>query len=340
MDATARLFDLPLAVIDVETTGACFAYGDRVTEIGVARIEGGRVTATYQQLLNPGRPISGGASAVTGITNAMLVGQPTFADVWPTVRPMLTGRVLVGHNVQFDLSFFDGECRKLGETLRGELGEYAVLDTCRLARRQFGRGGNGLQRLTERLEIAVTTAHRALADCLTTAALLDKLLAVQGGWDVTLAEALRRQGVPPKVPADPTRKLVVSEEVSVALVAGQKVTITYIDTTRVRSQRTVTPQFVRRIRGTMTLVAHCHLREERRMFKLDRILAVVPAVEGAEPELFDAHEPDGPCPPYNPDYAEFESGEARAAHGTDGRAGGRAEFDPGEIPEPQAGPGF
>ena len=65
-------------VFDTETTGLNPAAGDRMVEIGVVRLERGAVAQTYQQLLNPGRPISGGASAVTGISNDMLIGQPAF----------------------------------------------------------------------------------------------------------------------------------------------------------------------------------------------------------------------------------------------------------------------
>ncbi|HEX8323369.1 MAG TPA: exonuclease domain-containing protein [Tepidisphaeraceae bacterium] len=299
MDAT-RLFDLPLCVIDVETTGASIAYGDRVTEIGVARIEGGQVVATYQQLLNPGRPVSPGAAAVTGITNDMLVDQPTFCDVWPGVRAMLKDTVLIGHNVHFDIGFFDGECRKLGNPLRGEVGEYALLDTLRLANKQFGRGGNGLQKLAARLEVAVSTAHRALADCLTTFAVFEKMIAFRGGWDLTLAQVLAMQGGPSRPPADPVRKQIVADEVAVSLVAGQRVCITYRDATGKNSQRVVTPMYVRRIRGTQTLYAHCHLRNEQRTFKLDRILAAIPAVD-------ESLEADGPELPYNQAYAESES---------------------------------
>ena len=305
MDATRLLdlplLDVPLCVIDVETTGAAVAYGDRIVEIGVARIERGQIVATYQQLLDPHRPMSGGAAAVTGITNAMLLGQPTFEAVWPVVKPMLAGAVLVGHNVAFDLSFFDGECRRLGSALRGEIGEYAVLDTVRLARKQFGRGGNGLQSLARRLDIPVTTAHRALADVLTTAAVLEKLLGVHGGWDVTLGGAIAMQGGPARPIADPTRKQIVSEEVSVALVAGQRVCITYLDAKQTQSRRTVTPMFVRRIKGVATLYAHCHLRNEQRTFKLDRIIAAVPAVDETDEQPGETG-----LLPYTADYAGSE----------------------------------
>ena len=280
-----KLFDLPLCVIDVETTGASFAYGDRVVELGIVRLERGQVRLAHCQMFNPGRPMSRGAMAVTGITDLMLVDKPAFCDAWPVLRPMIAGSIVVGHNVSFDIGFLDGECRRFGETLAGEIGEggqlLGVIDTVRLARKQFGRGGNGLAKLAARLEIVVETAHRALADCHTTARVLEKLLHPHGGWEVTLESALALQGGPSKRRADPQLRLPILEDVAETLISGRPVNITYLDVGLVRSQRTVTPIVVRRVRGHLTLIAHCHVKNDRRMFKLDRIVAASAIDEGS-----------------------------------------------------------
>jgi len=272
-----KLYDLPLCIIDVETTGASFAYGDRVVEFGIVRLERGEVRIAHSQLFNPGRPMSRGAAAVTGIEDHMLVGQPTFAEAWPMLRPMVAGGVIVGHNVGFDIGFLDGECRRMGETFAGEVNGGSelggVIDTVRLARKQFGRGGNGLAKLAARLEIVIDTAHRALADCHTTAKVLENLLHPHGGWQLTLAEAVALQGGTVKRKAEPRQRMIIPDDVAETLVSGRPVQITYLDTTMAKSQRTVTPIVVRRINGHLTLIALCHARNERRNFKLDRILA-------------------------------------------------------------------
>ena len=46
----------------------------------------------------------------------------------------------------------------------------------------------------------------------------------------------------------------------------------YVDATGQRSCRTISPREVRRFRGELILIAHCHLRDERRNFKVDRIV--------------------------------------------------------------------
>src|SRR4051812_2970087 len=52
-----KLCEIPLAFVDVETTGASAEWGDRVIELGIARYEGGRLVGQYQQLIDPQRRI-------------------------------------------------------------------------------------------------------------------------------------------------------------------------------------------------------------------------------------------------------------------------------------------
>src|SRR5207249_1849203 len=100
-----KLRNIPFAFIDVETTGASTDYGDRVIEIGIVRVENARRVCEYQQLIDPCRRIGTGVVALTGITQEMVSGQPAFADVLPRVVELMSGAVVVGHNVRFDLSF-------------------------------------------------------------------------------------------------------------------------------------------------------------------------------------------------------------------------------------------
>src|SRR5689334_22096673 len=162
------LCEIPIAFVDTETTGASVDFGHRVIELGIVRIEGGVKVAEYQQLIDPGRRISPGVTALTGISQSMVAGQPTFAQQLPAALHLLGGAIVVGHNVRFDLSFLGREFRRSRMEIVAALPDAHVLDTVRLARKRFGRGGNGLQRLAPRLGIMPTVAHRALADAQTT----------------------------------------------------------------------------------------------------------------------------------------------------------------------------
>src|SRR5829696_5283093 len=124
------LCDTPIAVLDVETTGASADFGHRVIELGIVRIEGGRVVAEYQQLMDPDRRISPGVTALTGISQAMVTGQPRFADQLPAALQLLQGAAVMGHNVRFDLSFLRKEFRRAGQDITETLGATVpVLDT-------------------------------------------------------------------------------------------------------------------------------------------------------------------------------------------------------------------
>ncbi len=277
-----KLRDTPLAFVDVETTGASAEWGDRVIELGIARFEQGKLVAQYQQLFDPQRRISPGVVALTGISQAMVDGQPRFTDEMPAALQLLSGAVILGHNVRFDLSFLRKEFRRCGREMTDLLGEVPVLDTVRIARRRFGRGGNGLQNLSRRLGCPAPVAHRALADALTTAAVFERMIEPVGGWDLCLCDAIREQGGPMGLLPLATRESLLPLELEEALEQRCAVMMEYLDARQNRTKRVIEPLQVRRFNGEMTLVAHCHLRNDRRTFKIDRIVQLLRMEAAAE----------------------------------------------------------
>jgi DNA polymerase III epsilon subunit family exonuclease len=267
------LREIPFAFVDVETTGASADFGHRVIEIGISRVENGQVVAEYQHLLDPQRRISAGVTVLTGITQQMVTGQPTFADQLPAMLELLRGAVIVGHNVRFDLGFLRKEFRRSRQDITTALEADAhVLDTVRIARRRFGRGGNGLQALARRFGIIPDVAHRALADVRTTVGVFQTLLEPLGGWNLTLCDTLLAQGGRMGLlPANP-RESLLPLELEEALELRKPVMMEYLDARDARTQRMIEPRFIRRVSGELMLVAHCHLRQAQRTFKLERIV--------------------------------------------------------------------
>jgi DNA polymerase III epsilon subunit family exonuclease len=273
------LRDIPIAVVDVETTGASAEFGDRIIEIGVARIEGGQVVAQYEQLVDPQRRISAGVTALTGITQAMVTGQPTFVDQFPDMLPLFKGAVVLGHNVRFDLSFLEREFRRAGRDMVQELENAHVMDTVRIARRRFGRGGNGLQQLCRRLGYEPAIAHRASPDVITTIEVFNKLLEPVGGWQLSLCDALVQQGGPMGLLPASARESLLPLELEEALEQRGAVMMEYLDANQNRTQRVIEPIEIRRFKGELILIAHCRLRNERRNFKLERIVRLTRTAE-------------------------------------------------------------
>jgi DNA polymerase III epsilon subunit family exonuclease len=267
------LHDLPIAVVDLETSGASADFGHRVIEIGIVRLERGQRVAEYQQLLDPQRKISAGVTAFTGITQEMVNGQPRFVDQIDRVIELFSGAAIMGHNVRFDLSFLLKEFRRSGMQMPTVLGaDTAVLDTVRIARRRFGRGGNGLGMLARRLGIDPVVTHRALADAQTTHLVFEKLMETVGGWQIPLCDAMSHQGGPMGLLPLSPRESPLPLELEEALEQRRPVMMEYLDARQQRTQRVVEPLQIRRFKGELLLVAHCQLRNDQRTFKLERIV--------------------------------------------------------------------
>jgi DNA polymerase III epsilon subunit-like protein len=171
---------------------------------------------------------SRGAALPRSITPAMCVGQPTFAQQMPGMMPLLAGAIVVGHNVRFDLSFLSREMGRARMPIEETLGNSPVLDTLRLARRRFGRGGNSLGLLSRRLGIEPVSAHRALADAKTTHLVMQELLSPLGGWELTLADVFLHQGGPmhlggkkPGTQLSQARRVTVDCEAAAAVAEAQ-----------------------------------------------------------------------------------------------------------------------
>ena len=318
------LHDIPLAFLDVETTGASAEFGHRVIELGIVRVERGQLVAQYEQLIDPQRKISLGVTALTGIAQAMVEGMPRFCDQLPAALELLRGAIILGHNVRFDLSFLRKEFRRAGMDIMQVLGDVPVLDTVRIARRRFGRGGNALQALAPRLGVYPTTAHRALADAQTTAAVFEKLMEPVGGWGICLCDAIREQGgTMGLLPATP-RESLLPLELEEALERRQPVRMEYVDACQRRTHRVIQPLHVRRSNGDLMLVAHCHLRGEQRTFKLDRVV-----------QLTRLEEPPPPTPPIE---THPEASDAQKTATLDAAAADPAwkPIDPDRIAAPPA----
>ena len=109
-----------IAAIDVETTGFD-SIEDRVIEVGIVEMCNGEVLDRYGQLVNPGIPIPGPVSRLTGIQQADVEDKPPFADIAEEVRQRLEGRIVVAYNLSFDRSFLTSELGRCDLTWPDEI---------------------------------------------------------------------------------------------------------------------------------------------------------------------------------------------------------------------------
>ena len=92
------------AFVDVETTGID-ARTCAVVEVAVQVVEAGRVTATFESLVDPEMPIPAFITGINGIDDAMVDGKPRLHDLMPELLHHCRGAVIVAHNAAFDRRF-------------------------------------------------------------------------------------------------------------------------------------------------------------------------------------------------------------------------------------------
>lgn len=185
------------AIVDIETTGGN-ASGSRITEICIIIHDGVNVVDRWETLVNPQKEIPLPIFALTGINNEMVAGAPVFDDIVEKVFDMLSGRVFVAHNVNFDHSFIKHELE-----LSGFKWTTRKLCTVRAARKiKPGLPSYSLGNLCRSLDIPLLQAHRAGGDADATAMLLSRLLL----WDEAdeITKMIKRnshdQNLPPNLP--------------------------------------------------------------------------------------------------------------------------------------------
>lgn len=266
-----RPFDIPIVVIDTETTGLLPEMGHRVVEIGAVRYENGAEVAQFNSLLYPERKMDADASRVNGIADADLAGQPVFADIAPDLLALLNGALLVAHNAAFDAGFIGMEL--FISQISGRLAPISLpnpwLCTLELARAYFAFGRNNLGSLAQRLGVPMAQAHRALSDVYTTVEIFKRMVKELNRQNVrTIDDLLFAQGGEIYTP-DPPR-FVLPEQIEQALANGRDLTIQYRSKSGTTT-RTITPKYPTRFRNATYLVAYCHSRQDQRTFRLDRI---------------------------------------------------------------------
>lgn len=151
-----------IVMIDFETTGLSPDMGDRVTEVAALRIVDGRVVERYVSLINCGVRIPPFITGLTGITQAMVNGAPSVAQVLPRLLDFIGDDALSAHNASFDEKFLHAESARLGLTPAHR----GLVCSLKLSRRVFpGLASYKLGQLSSELGIRFqSAAHRAESD--------------------------------------------------------------------------------------------------------------------------------------------------------------------------------
>ncbi|ATG78108.1 exonuclease domain-containing protein [Pseudoalteromonas sp. 1_2015MBL_MicDiv] len=155
------------SIVDIETTGG-LKGGNRITEIGLVKVQYGKVIDNWTSLVNPERHIPGFITSLTGISDNMVRNAPVFADIAKPLLDKLAGSIFVAHNVNFDYGFIKKECEMAGHFFK-----MPKMCTVVESRKAFkGLKSYSLGNLSSHFNLNLTSHHRALADATATAELL------------------------------------------------------------------------------------------------------------------------------------------------------------------------
>lgn len=157
---------------DLETTGMD-PRRDRVVSLGAVRFtHAGNIVGTFDEIVDPGRPIPALAASVHGIDDDRVRGRPTLELLLAGFRGFVGDAVPVAHMGAFDLAFLRGPLR------RARLPSLErVLDTAVLASRLLAPLPElSLEALCARLGLTAEGRHTALGDARLASRILVSLL--------------------------------------------------------------------------------------------------------------------------------------------------------------------
>jgi DNA polymerase III subunit epsilon len=255
--------EAPLAFVDLEMTGLDAAR-DRVVEVCIERVVGGRREGGVSTLIDPGERV-GGAAHVHGLDAAALAGSPRFDSIAGEVVAALDGAILVAHAAAWDVRFLVAELTRAGRDARLE----HWLDTLALARRSFAFHSYSLDALCRELSIERGQAHRAASDVAALRAVFERCVAVLAPvsardlWEVRVGERQARQAI--------------VDACEAAAKHGAPVTVTYRAARRPAAAMDMVLLEVLSDLDPPRVVGYQLPGRGRRQLRVDRILRIEPA---------------------------------------------------------------
>lgn len=156
--------DKTFVIFDLETTDLKTEIAE-IVELSALKVVNGVPTETFNTLVKPIAPISDEITAITHISNAMVLDAPSIEAVLPDFYKFAHGCILCGHNITgYDFPIIS----RIGEGM-GYMFENELCDTLLLARKYLTELHNfKLETISKAFGIMHTNAHRAMSDVLAT----------------------------------------------------------------------------------------------------------------------------------------------------------------------------
>ena len=160
-------FEDEFVAFDLETTGLKSDY-DRIIEIGAVIMKQGKELQRFQTFVDPGFPIPAEITGLTGIRDEDVAGAPDEARAVRDFLDFAGGRVLCGHNADFDMGFLAEACSRCGIPF-----DSTCVDTLVLSQSLLPIRKHNLDAAASYLGLPEFRHHRASDDALTCGLLLE-----------------------------------------------------------------------------------------------------------------------------------------------------------------------
>lgn len=259
----------PMFTFDSETTG--LDRGSRALEIAGVMFDDTGVLDRFETLINPGMPIPPDVTKINGITDDMVKGAPDTHEAMTMFFNWLgESRLGIAHYAQYDTGILSWDAARVGIAIPTDM---LIVDTCELAKALAVTKNNKLDTLVAHYGIQrMGDAHRAMSDADACYQVFCKMTAAKGGmppahfyrqWALAGHDYEYTDALPAHL-----------SDLPQIVERAEYLSFVYEDDKGARTERTITPYgWCKRGKETY-LHGLCHLRQERRTFRTDRVIEV------------------------------------------------------------------
>ncbi|MEK7435002.1 MAG: exonuclease domain-containing protein [Cyanobacteriota bacterium] len=271
-----KIKDIDFVVFDLETTGL-FPVSSKIIEIGAVKFNNLGVIDRLQSLIDPEILISPDSTKIHGIVDNMVEGKPLIQDYLPTFFDFIKDCVLIAHNSAFDASFISYSINKYAFNIP----DNTIIDTIPISKKYIQSPSNyKLSNLVDFLDVEIpeeSNFHRALFDAECCMGVFNKLLEMHPEKeDISLRKFLGNSKIHSfsNIVQDKYNLVVPESFLPIKNEIGKesKINITYKRVDGEITQRDVTPLSFIKVSNKIYLEAFCYLRNEKRSFRLTKIL--------------------------------------------------------------------
>ncbi|MCR5355149.1 MAG: PolC-type DNA polymerase III [Lachnospiraceae bacterium] len=178
-------------VFDLETTGFN-ADKNNIIEIGAVKVVNGEIVDKFSEFVNPKEPIPYRITMLTSIRDEDVLDAETIDVILPRFMEFCKGSVMVAHNADFDMTFIQKNCERLGLECN-----YTYVDTVPISRYLLPHLSKfKLDNVAKAVKVSLENHHRAVDDAGCTAEIFVKFISMLHDRGIDDLQTLNDKAMP------------------------------------------------------------------------------------------------------------------------------------------------